>query len=81
LLFTSAVEGFDLWVSGTVLHFWPEGGQPPSQRLRLQDVTSMQSERTLTLAGDTCVTVKSWNSRQQDAFSQTARRQGLLGNG
>ena len=37
------------------------------------NVTSLRLERALTLARDIVVTVKSWNSRQQAAFTQTAR--------
>ena len=40
------------------------------------DLIDLRLERSLTLARDIEVTVKSWNSRQQSAFTQTARAQG-----
>ncbi len=75
-------EGFDLWVSGTTLHFRPAtASATPHAILRPiatltgpANVTTLRLERSLTLARDIEVTVKSWNSRQQTAFVQTARR-------
>ncbi len=69
-------EGFDLWVSGTVLHFRRPTEAPDTYRIGMSDVVGMRLERSLSLARDVSVTVKSWNSRQQDAFVQTARRPG-----
>ena len=75
-------EGFDLWVTGTTLHFRPAAiSATPHAILRPvatltgpANVTTLRLERSLTLARDIEVTVKSWNSRQQTAFIQTARR-------
>ncbi|MCW3477647.1 phage late control D family protein [Limobrevibacterium gyesilva] len=67
-------EGFDVWVSGTTLHFRPPPAAVAAAVLRAADVTGLRLERSLTLARDIQVTVKSWNSRQQNAFVQTARR-------
>ena len=69
-------EGYDLWVSGTALHFVsadrapsystavtftpPVGSGPPSL-----NVTSLTAERTLALPSSTTVQVSSWNSRQR----------------
>ena len=74
-------EGFDLWVSGNLLHFRPSQSLPASgYTLRPvatdagpANITSLRLERSLTLARDIEVTVKSWNSRQKAAFLQTAR--------
>ena len=74
-------EGFDVWVSGNVLHFRPSQSQPATGfTLRPvatdagpANITSLRLERSLTLARDIEVTVKSWNSRQRAAFLQTAR--------
>jgi phage protein D len=74
-------EGFDVWVSGTTLHFRPRGiAGGPEFMLRpvatisgAANVAGLRLERSLTLAGDIEVVVKSWNSRQQNAFVQTAR--------
>jgi phage protein D len=73
-------EGFDVWVSGTTLHFRaPADNARAVGVLRMAgagaNVTSLRLERALTLARDIEVTVKSWNARQQTAFTQTARAQ------
>lgn len=73
-------EGFDVWVSGTTLHFRTQpssvGGtnalRPVATQAGLANVLSLHLERSLTLARDIEVIVKSWNSRQAHAFSQTA---------
>jgi len=75
-------KGFDLWVTGTTLHFRPAAtSATPNAILRPvatltgpANVTTLRLERSLTLARDIEVTVKSWNNRQQAAFIQTARR-------
>lgn len=81
LVALARIEGFDVWIDGTTLHFRP--GLPQSAPVAVlrpiatlsgpANVTSLHLERTLTLARDIEVTVKSWNSRQQTAFVQTAR--------
>ena len=75
-------EGFDVWVTGTTLHFRSnDAAATPAAILRPvatltgpPNVISLRLERALTLARDIEVTVKSWNNRQQTAFVQTARR-------
>ena len=79
LVFLARQEGFDVFVSGSGLYF-----QPPTQSVdavvfRPTDLIDLRLERSLTLARDIEVTVKSWNSRQQNAFAQTARSQGRGG--
>lgn len=74
-------EGFNVWVSGTTLHFRPadqSGGVSAIFRASASaagpaNVTGLHLERTLTLARDIEVTVKSWNSHQKTAFIQVAR--------
>lgn len=73
-------EGFDLWVSGTTLHFRPVDRTIPPSLLRatpmpdgLPDVTGLWLERALSFAGDIAVTVKSWHSRQGTGCIQTAQ--------
>ena len=74
LVFLARQESFDVFVRGSTLFF-----QPPSEPdgaivvLRPVDCLDLRLERALTLARDLEVTVKSWNSRQQNAFTQTAR--------
>lgn len=75
-------EGFDVFMLGTVLHFQApplETAEPyvlnytppgPVQRL---NGTSLNLERSLTLAKDVQVDVRSWSSRQGRAFTKTAR--------
>ena len=72
LVFLSRQEGFDVFVQGTTLFFQP-AQQPPDLRvLQPSDFSELRLQRSLTLARDIEVTVKSWNSRQKNAFSQTA---------
>ncbi len=74
-------EGFDVWVTDTTLHFHP----PPTTLAAITvlqlnasvtgpaNLISLQLDRALTLARDIEVVVKSWNSRQAQSFTQTAR--------
>jgi phage protein D len=66
-------EGFDVWVHGTALHFRPPDPPVVPMVLRADDFSSLHLERTLTLAGDIEVTVKSWHSRTAHSYVQTAR--------
>jgi len=74
LVFLARHEGFDAFVQGQALYF-----QPATQAadlavsLRPDDVIDLKLERSLTLARDIEVVVKSWNSRQNNAFIQSAR--------
>ena len=74
-------EGFDVFVRGTTLTFGPSEEPARVMPLAVQDVTELHLERALTLARDIEVTVKSWNSLQQNAFSKTARAAGMRRNG
>ncbi len=65
-------EGFDLWVDGSVLHFKPTDANGAGVALSPADCLDLRMERSLTLAQDIAVIVKSWNSRQKQAFSETA---------
>lgn len=75
-------EGFDVWVSGQSLHFRPPGDGAAAVLRAVAtasgpaNVVGLHLQRSLTLARDIAVTVKSWNSRQANAFVQTARRGG-----
>lgn len=81
-------EGFDLYVTGKVLHFHPATPPdappyvvtwvPPTQVPgasygRASNVCGLRMERALTLAKDVHVLVKSWNSATGRAFTKTAR--------
>ena len=80
LVFLAGLEGFDVYVTGTSLHF-----EPPAAGAALPVVMTpamlqeLRLERSLTLARGIVVTVKSWNSRQQTAFAQTVRASGQSG--
>jgi phage protein D len=73
LAFLAQQEGFDVFVQANTLHFQPPSGPDGAFVLTPNDTTDLRLERALTLARDIEVTVKSWNSRQQSAFTQTAR--------
>ena len=79
LTFLARQEGFDVFVQGTTLYFTPAQPQSDVRVLRPEDCVDLRLQRSLTLARDIEVTVKSWNSRQQTAFSQTARAAGRAG--
>ncbi|HEX3350115.1 MAG TPA: hypothetical protein VHS58_18655 [Acetobacteraceae bacterium] len=78
----AAHEGFDVWVIGTTLNFHPQAAPTLTAGATLRavetaggapNVTTLRLERSLTLAREISVTVKSWNSRQQTAFAETAQ--------
>ena len=82
LVFLARQEGFDVFVQGQTLYF-----QPATQAadiavsLRSEDMIDLKLERSLTLARDIEVIVKSWNSHQNNAFVQRARAAGRTGRG
>ena len=77
LVFLARQEGFDIFVRGTTLFFQPPSSLPETAiLLEPSALLDLRLERALTLARDIEVTVKSWNSRQQSAFAQTARAHG-----
>lgn len=78
-------EGFELFVQGTTLYFQPPSSDPASPDLLLRpsatangpvNLISLRMERKLALAGEVEVTVKTWNSRQQNAYVQSASKGG-----
>ncbi len=77
LIFLAGQEGFDLFVSGTSLYFQPSAVSANAAFTITPDILQdLRLERSLTLARDIIVTVKSWNTRQQNAFTQTVRAAG-----
>jgi phage protein D len=77
LIFLAGQEGFDVFVSGTALYFQPSATAPATPyTVTPANVQDLRLQRSLTLARDIVVTVKSWNSRQQNAFTQTVRASG-----
>ena len=80
LVFLARHEGFDVFVQGQALYFQPAAQAADlAVSLRPEDVIDLKLERSLTLARDIEVVVKSWNSRQNSAFVQRARASGRGG--
>jgi phage protein D len=73
LTFLASREGFEVFVAGSSLYFQPRSMSAAPIVLTPADCISLSLERALTLARDLEVTVKSWNTRHQAAFTQTAR--------
>jgi phage protein D len=73
LSFLAAREGFDVFVTGQTLYFQPRSQTTTPLLLTPGDCITLSLEQALTLARDIEVTVKSWNTRHQAAFTQTAR--------
>lgn len=75
-------EGFDAYMTGTTFNFVPSQPEnanpfvinwtPPGPIPRL-NATDIRAKRSLTIAKDIEVQVRSWNSRQERAFTKTAR--------
>jgi phage protein D len=77
LIFLAGQEGFDVFITGTSLVFQPATSTSAAPYTVVPaQLQELRLERSLTLARDIVVTVKSWNSRQQNAFSQTVRASG-----
>ncbi len=73
LTFLAAREGFEVFVAAQMLTFGPADASASPVTLTPALCLSLQLDHALTLARDIQVTVKSWNTRQQAAFTQTAR--------
>lgn len=73
LSFLAAREGFEVFVAGQTLYFEPSNQSAAALTLTPADCVSLSLEHALTLARDIEVTVKSWNTRHQAAFTQTAK--------
>ena len=73
LTFLAARESFEVFVAGQTLYFQPLAAAAAPVLITPGDCLSLSLERSLTLARDIEVTVKSWNTRHQAAFTQTAR--------
>jgi len=72
LVFLALQEGFDVSVAGTTLNFVPSNNAVQVPYLATPaNCIDLRLDRYLTLAQNIEVTVKSWNSRQKNAFAQT----------
>ena len=84
LVYLAEREGFDVWVSGTTLYFQPSPATtaPPYVMLAsrnpdgtfVSNASQLRVSRSQTLARDVIVMVRSWNQKQQRAFTVTAKR-------
>lgn len=81
LVYLAQQEGFDVFVEGGTLYFQPPQADPSSPDATLRPIATangpvnlieLRMERCLALAGNVGVTVKSWNSRQGVAYTQSA---------
>ena len=79
LTFLAAREGFEVYVSAQTLTFAPLPATAPILTLTPAQCINLHLQHALTLARDIEVTVKSWNTRQQSAFTQTARSSARAG--
>lgn len=85
LTYLAQQEGYNLFMTGTTLNFVPDTAdtsspvnitwQMPSPVPQLNAKT-LSMQRSLTLAKDVQVQVRSWNSRQQRSFTKTAKALG-----
>ena len=86
LSYLARQEGFDLYVTGTVLHFkkavapnatpWVVSWTPAQGGSPVSNVIDLRLERSLTLSKDIQVLVKSWSSKAGRSFSKKARAVG-----
>jgi phage protein D len=83
LVFLARQEGFDAFIQGSSLCFQPTATGPDSLvYLQSSDMIKLRLMRSLTLARDIEVAVKSWNSNCNSAFVQQMRSScGAGGNG
>jgi phage protein D len=74
LVLLARQEGYDIFVHGDTLYFQPSSGQTDiALSLRPSDVIDLKLERSLGLARDIQVIVKSWNTRLNAACTQQAK--------
>lgn len=84
LIYLAEREGFDAWVSGETLYFQPAPASAappyvilwsePGDGTFASNADRLHLQRSQTLARDVIVTVRSWNQKQQKAFTVTAKR-------
>ena len=74
LAFLARQESFDVFVQGSNLYFQPAtAGRDNMAYLAASDLIDLRLMRSLTLARDIQVSVKSWNSNRNSAFVEEAR--------
>lgn len=81
LIYLAQQEGYDVWVSGTTLHFKPAGSTGSTYTVNYTqpspipalNVSRLHMERSLTLAKDIQVTVKSTNLKNGKAYTRIVK--------
>lgn len=82
LVYLARKEGFDLYMQGRVLHFHPSQADDANpfavywrqeNPLPVSNVIDLRMERSLTLAKDIQVDVRSWSSKEGRSFVKTAK--------
>ena len=88
LTYLAEQEGFDVWVSGNSLYFQPAPTATAAPFPITYDPTSgalnvshLRMERSLTLAHDIQVMVKSWNSKHKTAYTRVVKSTGAKTSG
>jgi phage protein D len=84
LTYLAQHEGFDLWVTGSVLHFKPPDTTAAATytvqcvvgTYTAMNVENLHLERSYTLAKDLQVDVRSWSSRSGKGFTKSVRALG-----
>ncbi len=91
LTFLAQQEGYDVWVSGTVLHFRPKAqpnatpwlvkwtGRGQNAAAPRSNAMDLELDRSLTIAKGLVVEVRSWSSRNGRGFTKTAKASGKGG--
>ena len=78
LVWLAAEEGFAVYVTGSQLYFGPTAINSAAPAVIYpSDCISLKLERSLRLAGDIAITVRSWNSRTKQSCSPTASVPGV----
>ena len=84
LTYLAEQEGFDVWVSGNNLYFQPAPPATAAPFPIVYDPTSgalnvshLRMERSLTVANDIQVTVKSWNTKHKTAYIRIVKAAGV----
>lgn len=72
LVWLAAEEQFDVYVAGSNLYFGPPGAREVAITLDPTQCISLRVERSLRLAGNIVITVKSWNSRTKQSCTPSA---------
>jgi phage protein D len=71
LVWLAEIEGFDIWVDGSTVHFSPPTTAGPALTVCPSDCLDLSLHRSLDIAAGVSVEVKSWDCQTQQSVSQT----------